>query len=146
LRTGSRINGKWLLLFLSGNDWRGFFYLIETGCRCRDSDWDTGGIVIYRVDDNANMQKARGYPGHPNWPRDHYQVSVLQADHKFELEEGTSVGDGNDMWKKGGLLSPGGDFPNTDAISGGDRRRTGIEIEIMSDSQYVMLFRVSGIS
>lgn len=111
----------------------------------RDSDWTSSGLVIYRIDDNANMQKDRGYPGHPNWPKDHYQVSVLQADRKFEIEKGVNVGDGDDMWRKGDVLSPGGEFPNTDSIAGGQRTQTGITIEVLSDSQYVMLFKVSGV-
>lgn len=38
----------------------------------RDSNWPFGGIVIYKVDENADRQRARGYPGHMNWPTDHY--------------------------------------------------------------------------
>lgn len=111
----------------------------------RDSDWDSHGLVIYKVDDNADGQRARGYPGHPNWPKKHYQVSVLQADGKYDIETGKSPGDAGDFWTKGAKLSPGGGWPNTDGYSSGNRVQTGLTIEVLTYSQFIMLFRVTGL-
>jgi hypothetical protein len=112
----------------------------------RDRDWPYGGIVIYKVDNNVDGQKTRGYPGHPNWPKDHYQVAILQADGNYDIEKGVSPGDEGDFWIKGKVLSPGGSWPNTDGYANGQRRNTGITITINTDSRYVMLFQVTGMS
>lgn len=101
---------------------------------------------MYKIDENADKQFTRGYPGHPNWPSDHYQVSVLQADGKYDLEQGNDVGEQGDFWSFGQKLSPGGEFPNSDAISFGNRVRTGIEIEVVSNTNFVILLRISGLS
>lgn len=112
-----------------------------------DSDWGAAsGIVIYKIDEAASAGATRGYPGHPNWPRDHLRVTVLQADGNYDIEKGENLGDRGDFWRKGGKLSPGPTWPNTDAYGGGNVRRTGITIEILSDSQYIMLFKVTGVS
>lgn len=113
----------------------------------RDQNWPAGGIVIYHVDELAPKQTARGYPGHPNWPTDHYQVAVLQADGAYEIEKGISPGNEGDFWTKGMTLKSGGDsWPNTDSYQGGRRRATGIEITVTSNSQFIMSFTVSGLS
>jgi hypothetical protein len=111
-----------------------------------DADWPTGGILIYHVDENADGQKNRGYPGHPNWPKEHYQVAVLQADGLYQIENGESPGDEGDFWKKGMKLGPGGDGPSTDSYQSGTFKSTGIEIEILSDSSFVVLIKVSGLA
>jgi hypothetical protein len=101
---------------------------------------------MYKIDENAEPQFTRGYPGHPNWPAEHLQVSVLQADGKYDLEQGNDVGGQGDFWTFGQKLSPGGSFPNSDGISFGKRVKTGIEIEVASDSKFVILLRISGLS
>lgn len=91
-------------------------------------------------------QSRRGYPGSPDWPQDHYRVAVVQADGKFEIEKGTNGGDEGDFWAvRGMVLGPGGSQPNTDSYSTGRLRQTGLKITILSDSGYVMLFRVEGL-
>ena len=113
----------------------------------RDQNWSSGGIVIYHVDEMAPKQTARGYPGHPNWPTDHYQVAVLQADGEYSIEKGTSPGNTGHFWTKGRTLKSGGDlWPNSDSYQGGKRQATGIEITVTSDSQFIMSFTVSGLS
>lgn len=111
-----------------------------------DSNWPNGGLVIYKVDDNADGQKNRGYPGHPNWPNEHYQVQVLQADGNYDIEQGLSEGDEGDFWTNGMTLGSGGDWPNTDAFGDGNRQQTGITISVASDSSFIMLFQVTGLS
>lgn len=71
---------------------------------------------------------------------------MLQADGLYEIEKGINFGENGDLWRKGTKLSPSPGWPNTDAYSGGRTRRTGITIEILSDSQYIMLFKVTGVS
>ena len=71
---------------------------------------------------------------------------MLQADGNYDIEQGINHGDEGDFWKVGQKLSPGGSFPNSDAIAFGDRKRTGIEIEVVSDSKFVILVKVSGLS
>lgn len=103
------------------------------------------GIVIYHIDEKAPKQTARSYPGKPGWPKDHYMVSVEQADGNYDIEKGVNPGDESDFWRKGDILGPGGSFPNTDSIQYGVRRETGVSIEILTDPGFIMSFRVSGI-
>jgi hypothetical protein len=111
----------------------------------RDSDWEGSGILIYKVDNSKTGQTTRGFPGHPNWPNDRYQVTLLQADGLWEIEKGENPGNAGDFWLNGQKLSSGGDYPNTDSFSIGSQQQTGISIEILTDSQYIMLFQVSGL-
>lgn len=124
----------------------GEYLLIESKQKIKwDSDVPNGGIVIYHVDENVDKNKYPYFPGHPKWPAEHYRVSVIQADRKFEIEQGANGGDKYDFWLKGSILGSGGDYPNTDAYSTGVLTPTGITIEILTDSRLIMLFRVSGI-
>ena len=57
-----------------------------------DAHVPQGGIIIWHIDENASENK----PGHPdqlNWPftGDHYRVSILQADGKYDLEKGKEL-------------------------------------------------------
>lgn len=56
-----------------------------------------------------------------------------------------NIGDEGDFYRKGSKLSSGGEFPNTDSYQGGNRRSTGINIEVVTDSQFIMAFHVSGV-
>ena len=75
---------------------------------------------------------------------EHYQVSVLQADGNYDIEQ-NNPGDEGDFWLNGMTLGPGGDWPNTDGFSFGNRQQTGITINIVSDSSFIMLFQVTGL-
>jgi len=110
-----------------------------------DSNFEGNGLAIYKVDDNADMQKNRGYPGHPNWPNEHYRVHVLQADGKTDIEQGISLGDAGDFWTKGMTLASGGDWPNTNSMTNG-LQPTGITINVITDSSFVMVFQVTGLN
>jgi hypothetical protein len=112
--------------------------------------WDSNfpsqcGILIYHIDESAAQQTTRGYPGKKGWPAEHYMVSIVQADGNYDIEKGVNPGDESDFWRKGDVLGPGGDFPNTDSIQLGQRRQTGLTIEILTDPGFIMSFRVSGI-
>ena len=126
------------------------YLLIENRQRLAyDVNLFTGGLVIYHVDDFADLQSARGYPGQDGWPGNgnHYQVAVLPKDGLYELERGINDGDAGDMWKPGDILGPGMGgtvFPNTDSYQFGDIRETGIEIEVISQDGYDVTFRIGG--
>ena len=111
-----------------------------------DSDMEGGGIVIYHVDEMKWDQSTRGYPGHPNWPSDHYMVSVIQADGLYQIEKGESPGDQGDFWTMGMKLKKDGDMPNTNSINTGALVSTGITIEVVTISQFIMMIHVTGIS
>ena len=110
-----------------------------------DESFEGSGIVMYHVDDNAPKQTERGYPGHSNWPQEHYRLHVLQADGKTDIESGINPGDAGDFWTSGMSLGPGGDWPNTDSISNGFQQ-TGITINVITDSSFVMVFQVTGLN
>jgi hypothetical protein len=113
----------------------------------RDQDWPSSGIVIYHVELLAPKQQERGYPDHPNFPKEHYQVSVIQRDGKFDIERGNNPGDVNDFWQKGMVLKSGCDaWPNSCSYQGGVLRSTGIEITVETDSGFIMSFAVTGLN
>jgi hypothetical protein len=56
-----------------------------------------------------------------------------------------NLGDEGDFYRKGSKLSSGGDFPNTDSYQGGVIKSTGINIEVVTDSQFIMAFHVTGL-
>lgn len=86
-----------------------------------------------------------GYPGKAGWPADHYRVAVQQADGNYDIEKGVNIGDEGDFYRQGSKLSSGGDFPNTDSYQGGIRRSTGVNIEVLTESRFIMAFRVTGL-
>jgi hypothetical protein len=113
----------------------------------RDQDWPSSGIVIYHVDLLAPKQQQRGYPDHPNFPKEHYQVAVVQRDGKFDIEQGANPGDVNDFWQKGMILENSCDaWPNSCSYQGGLLRSTGITITIDTDSGFIMSFTVTGLN
>lgn len=127
----------------------GEYLLIENRQAIKwDADWSSTGLVIYHIDEQAPGMLARGFPGHPNWPADHYIVAVQQADGKYDLEKGENIGDAGDFWQKGMVFGPnedGNTWPNSDAYQGGNVQKTGIRIEVMTKSGFVMRFKVDGI-
>ena len=122
------------------------YYLIENRQPILwDSDIDGGGIVIYRVDETKVDQSTRGYPGHPNWPTDHYMVSVIQADGLYEIEQGLDNGNAGDFWTIGMKLGPNNQTVNTASIVTGVAVKTGITIEVVTRTQFIMMIHVTGI-
>jgi hypothetical protein len=92
------------------------------------------------------MQTQRGYPGHPNWPTQHYRVAVLQADGRYDIEKGENQGDADDLWTKDMVLGPGPNvWPNTDSYQG-QQYQTNLKITVMSDPGFIMIMKVEGIS
>jgi M6 family metalloprotease-like protein len=98
-----------------------------------------GGLAIWHVDDSMfkYANSLEGYPGQYGWPENgnHYQVSLLQADGKYDLERGRNRGDYSDLFRFDHYfgvdqLSPStsdpklGPFPNTDSYRLGGLGRT----------------------
>jgi hypothetical protein len=73
------------------------------------------------------------------------QIHVLQADGNYDIEKGNNLGDIGDFWKKGMVLGPNDTWPNTNSYQGGVVKKTGIKITVMSDSGFIMLFKVEGL-
>ena len=74
------------------------------------------------------------------------QVHVLQADGNYDIEHGKNLGDKGDFWIKDMVLGPTDTWPNTNSYQGGVVKKTGIKITVLSDSGFIMLFKVEGLS
>jgi len=111
------------------------------------SNWgdDAEGIVIYHIDEAVPDQSQRGYPGHPNWPAEHYRVAVLQKDGNNDIEKIVNIGDSNDFFKLGDELGPGPAWPNTDSYQSGKFVKTGLTIKVKTEPGYIMQFEVTGL-
>lgn len=124
-----------------------------------DIKLNASGILIYHIDGTAPGQTKPGYPGQKGWPGngEHYQVGLLQADGKYDLEKKQNMGDEGDFWTPtSSALSPGlveteatnrGIYPNTNSYQFGEVKQIGISI---SDFKFIgkgkgMSFRVSGL-
>jgi len=115
--------------------------------------------VIYHVDENTggNGNRVRGGPFLEGWPGNgaHYKVALLQADGKYELEQGLNQGHMDDFWKAGDVLGPGngeteatsnGTYPNTDSYMGGNIVVTGLQIDQFQETESgLWSFRVSNL-
>ncbi|KAL3817197.1 hypothetical protein ACHAXA_007740, partial [Cyclostephanos tholiformis] len=111
-----------------------------------------GGLAIYHIDDKVGDQNSRGFPSpQSDWPIDgrHYQVALLAADGKYDLERGTNQGDSGDLWHSGSALkelrSGSASYPNTDSYQSGNVTPTGVRIYGFGDSGNLMTFRVAGL-
>jgi M6 family metalloprotease-like protein len=65
-----------------------------------------GGLAIWHIDEKENTNYDPGYPGYPGqpgWPANnkHYMVSLLQADGRYDLEQGRNLGDADDLFRAG---------------------------------------------
>jgi hypothetical protein len=74
------------------------------------------------------------------------QIHVLQADGNYDIEQGKNLGDKGDFWVKDMVLGPDDTWPNTNSYQGGVVKKTGIKITVLSDSGFIMLFKVEGLS
>jgi hypothetical protein len=112
--------------------------------------WTDGGLVIYHIDELAPRQNRNGFPGQQDWPQNgnHFAVSVVQADGKYDIERANNDGDSGDLYLEGMSLGPGNGsiYPNTDSYQGGSITSTGITITVLSASGPTMSFRVEGLS
>ena len=98
-----------------------------------------GGLAIWHIDEHMYLygNSLEGYPGQPGWPSNsnHYHVALLQADGRYDLENGRNSGDYSDLFRydyyfgvdhlfpsqSDPMLGP---FPNTDSYRQGSVTRT----------------------
>ncbi|CAB9515747.1 Immune inhibitor A peptidase M6 [Seminavis robusta] len=112
------------------------YFLVENRQQLAfDVEFWQSGVMIYHIDDAANEQYDRGYPGQGGWPGNgkHYQVAVMQADGNYDLEKGNNNADEGDMYLSGMSIGPnldGNTWPNTDMYQGGFVARSGLTIEV----------------
>jgi M6 family metalloprotease-like protein len=96
-----------------------------------------GGLAIWHIDENMYqyINTLEGYPGQLGWPanNNHYAVALLQADGRYDLEQGINYGDYGDLFRYDyffgvDFLFPStdhpslGPFPNTDSYAQGVAR------------------------
>ena len=69
------------------------YYLLENRYAVgRDALLPDSGIAIWHIDTNGhNEYQQQSYLYH-------YQVTLMQADHRWDLEENNNSGDGDDLW------------------------------------------------
>jgi len=128
------------------------YYLIENR---QNAGYDKGmrgpGLAIYHIDGTANGKP--GYPGDGSYPANHYHVSLIQADGRFDLEREEDQGDMTDLFHFGGVdgITPEGalfngklkgEYPNTNAYSHGTFSPTGLTIRDISLPGKIMEFTV----
>jgi M6 family metalloprotease-like protein len=122
-----------------------------------DASFTGGGLVIWHIDNDASGQRNRGYPAQDGWPMNnkHYQVAVLQADRRYDLEVGNNQGDADDFYVQGKEIGPApiedspvtaAFHPSTNSYHFGRPLQTGISIYDISASGMEMTFQVSGVS
>lgn len=76
-----------------------------------------GGLAIWHVDlnkidtDTQAYNYEPGYPDQAGWPENgrHYAVALLQADGRYDLEQGLNTGDVNDLFRDGRVDNIGPD-------------------------------------
>jgi len=122
-----------------------------------DMGMHQAGIAIYHIDSDANGKA--GHPGDGTYPKNHYQVALVQADGRFDLETGEDEGDIGDLFHydrfagvgPNGPLDPQGNvittshdgYPNTKSYRGGNLVDTGVIIHGISMASEEMSFSVS---
>lgn len=91
------IANNWNTYVYRNPDRKGEMFILEARRKpYRNVDMPGEGILIWHIDsvisNNANQQHTE---------LQHYKVSVVQADNKYDLENGRNVGDTNDYFKSG---------------------------------------------
>lgn len=137
---------------ISANFPLGEYLLVENRQKCKfDIKLAGPGLAIYHIDESSSFT-SEGYPGQSGWPTNgnHYRVSLLQADGKYDLEKGQNRGDATDLFSGVGVrgisssgISTGVEYPNTNSYQGGVKKRTGISISNITSTSGVMSFVVN---
>lgn len=107
------------------------YYIVETreknnGIDSFQSYLPSEGVMIWHVDELAN---PKGLPSdfEDMTPERHYELSLEQADGRFDLEKNKNRGDAGDYWKIGTKMD-GKSTPNTSWWSG-DKSNISIQME-----------------
>jgi hypothetical protein len=112
------------------------------------------GLAIYHIDGTANG--IPGYNGDGSYPKNHYRVSLIQADGRFDLETEEDNGDTGDLFYTNGAadgITPDGPlvngvaipakFPNTKAYALGKFSNSGVTIKDIAATGDTMKFYVA---
>ncbi|MDD3079354.1 MAG: M6 family metalloprotease domain-containing protein [Paludibacter sp.] len=91
------IANNWNTYVYRNPDRAGEMFIVEAREKpYRNVDMPGEGVLIWHIDsvisNNANQQHTESQ---------HYKVSVVQADNKYQLESGANTGDANDYFKAG---------------------------------------------
>lgn len=95
------IANDWNTYVYRNPDKSGEMYIVEARRKpYRNVDMPGEGVLVWHIDsvipNNANQQHT---------DLQHYKISVVQADSKYDLENGSNVGDVNDYFRSGSTLS-----------------------------------------
>lgn len=105
-----------------------------------ESTMPQGGLAIFHIDESRGYHDT-SYPPNTDWPDNHYQVALKQADGFYDLERGNDRGDSTDPYHGGGVstLSATTD-PSTNSYQSGSFVPTDILISNISASGNPMTF------
>jgi len=106
-----------------------------------ESSMPQGGLAIWHIDETKSNNRDEGYPGHANWPYNHYKIALLQADGLYELEKKIGRGNGGDVYHAGGVDAiDGTTLPSTDSYQFGNTAPSNVSITNISTSSSSMTF------
>lgn len=122
-----------------------------------DADFSASGLCIYHVNEAKTTfdsgigqagAAAGGYPGHSNWPAQHYYVALQPVDSNYYLEKAQWFNADSYVWQPGSTMEPGRIedtiYPNTDSYAAGYFVQTGLTIkDIIQQSNGKMKFTLS---
>jgi M6 family metalloprotease-like protein len=112
-----------------------------------DANLFGGGLLMYHVDDRPRFKPDNTTT--TVFAKHHRHIALLQADGRYDIEQGINFGDAGDFWRPSMVLRPsfGNETavlprPNTDSYDNGP---TGIVIIVLSINDTYASFRVEGI-
>jgi M6 family metalloprotease-like protein len=110
-----------------------------------EADMPQGGVAVWHIDETKSDNRAEGYPAQPNWPVNHYKISLLQADGRYDLERNNlNRGDATDLYRVGYVAALGPTtIPNLAAYLGGVFTTNDNTLTILSPSGVSMDFTLS---
>jgi M6 family metalloprotease-like protein len=120
------------------------YFLIEnrraTG---RDANLPASGLAIWHVDERGDRDDQRYATNSAN---QNYEVALVQADDRFDFENGANAGDSTDLWFNGNPLSDGvfedglGDDPTANDARWWDGTPSNLVLDTISDPGATMSF------
>jgi hypothetical protein len=130
LRTGSPAKG-------------GEYFLVENRQKAGfDEGLPGAGLLIWHIDEGKTDNDMECYPGGPACSSQHYRVSLVQADNRYDLEKNANRGDGGDPYpgtaNKTSFNS--GSSPNSSLFTG---KAGNVSVTSISSSGYMMTATLS---
>ncbi len=112
------------------------YYLIENRFKtARDSYLPDSGIAIWHIDNYGSNSNEQMGPT----PSEHYMLTLVQADGRWDMENNLNTGDSTDLWSAPDdiIIGPYGNIPNTNWWFGTE---SGLGIRDVSSAASVMTF------